>query len=54
MELNHLFNQKISVIEKPYQKNSLSQILNAVIIETLSGMNRPIIGITLYYLVLIR
>ena len=40
--INHLFNQKISLIEKPNQKYSISQILDAIILGTLSGMNRLI------------
>ena len=42
MGLNHLFEQKISLAEKPNQIYSLSQILYAVILGTLSGMNRLI------------
>lgn len=42
MGLNHLFKQKISLAEKSNQIYSLSQILNAVILGTLSGMNRLI------------
>jgi len=42
MKLNHLFEQKISLAEKSNQIYSLSQILNAVILGTLSGMNRLI------------
>ena len=42
MELNHLFEQKISLAEKPNQIYSLSQILYAVILGTSSGMNRLI------------
>jgi len=42
MGLNHLFKQKISLAEKSNQNYSLSQILNAVILGTLSGMNRLI------------
>jgi organic radical activating enzyme len=40
MRLNHLFEQKISLTEKANQKYSLSQILNAIILGALSGMNR--------------
>ena len=42
MKLNHLFEQRISLVEKSNQKYSLSQILYAVILGTLSGMNRLI------------
>ena len=42
MKLNHLFEQKISLAEKSNQKYSLSQILYAIILGTLSGMNRLI------------
>jgi hypothetical protein len=42
MRLNNLFEQRISLSEKSNQKYSLSQILYAVILGTLSGMNRLI------------
>jgi hypothetical protein len=42
MKLNHLFEQRISLVEKCNQNYSLSQILYAVILGTLSGMNRLI------------
>jgi hypothetical protein len=42
MRLNNLFEQRISLVEKSNQKYSLSQILYAVILGTLSGMNRLI------------
>ena len=42
MRLNHLFEQKISLADKSNQTYSLSQILYAVILGTLSGMNRLI------------
>ena len=42
MGLNQYFEQKISLPEKPNQVYSLSQILYAVILGTLSGMNRLI------------
>ena len=42
MKLNHLFEQRISLMEKCNQNYSLSQILYAVILGTLSGMNRLI------------
>ncbi len=42
MGLNNLFEQRISIIEKSNQIYSLSQILYAVILGTLSGMNRLI------------
>jgi hypothetical protein len=42
MKLNHLFEQKISLADKSNQKYSLNQILYAVILGTLSGMNRLI------------
>ncbi len=40
--INHLFKQRISLTEKPNQIYSLNQIFNAVILGTLSGMNRLI------------
>jgi len=42
MRLNNLFEQRISLVEKSNQNYSLSQILYAVILGTLSGMNRLI------------
>ena len=42
MRLNHLFEQKISLKKKANQTYSLSQILQAVIMGTLCGMNRLI------------
>ena len=42
MKLYHLFEQRISLVEKCNQTYSLSQILYAVILGTLSGMNRLI------------
>ncbi len=42
MELNHLFMKKISLEEKANQIYSLSQILQAIILGTQSGMNRLI------------
>ena len=42
MKLNNLFEQRISIVEKANQNYSLSQILYAVILGTLSGMNRLI------------
>ena len=42
LKVNHLFNQKISITDKENQKYSLSQILQAIIMGTLSGMNRLI------------
>jgi len=43
MRINHLFEQKISLVEKPNQRYALSKILNAVFLGTLSGMNGLII-----------
>jgi len=40
MGLDHLYSQKISLEQKTNQIYSLSQIFNAVILGTLSGMNR--------------
>jgi len=40
--LNHLFSQQISLEEKSNRIYSLSQIFNAIILGTLSGMNRLI------------
>ena len=42
MGINHLFKKKISLAEKSNQKYTLSQIFYAVILGTLSGMNRLI------------
>lgn len=42
LKVNHLFNQKISITDKENQKYSISQILQAIIMGTLSGMNRLI------------
>ena len=42
IRLNNLFEQRISLVEKSNQNYSLSQILYAIILGTLSGMNRLI------------
>jgi hypothetical protein len=42
MKLKHLFEQKISIVDKSNQSYSLSQILHAVVLGTLCGMNRLI------------
>lgn len=42
MRINHLFEQRISIQDKANQKYSLSQILQSIVLGTLSGMDRLI------------